>query len=434
MNDQEFARQVPSDRDAERWTLGCAMRYPAAMTEVARMLEPADFVVPGHQQVYGAMVTLDSQNVPLTPVTVKAELEERGEIRAVGRPEYLFELYELAAAMIPSSAMYHARLIREKSARRTVSRVGHRLVQRAGDPATELADLVADAQDEIAGAAMSAADAQGRADDVQGAAAFLSGHHSRPPAVIPGLLDRTDRLMMVGVEGDGKSTYLRQFAVSGAAGLHPFTRDAIPPIRSMIIDLQNPEHLLRREIAVKHVEAAQAHGAWDARRLSFFLAASGVDLTDAAGRMRMLDAIRRAFADGPPDLIVAGPIDKMYRDRGQGAEELHSQVTDFWDVVRERYGSAIMLEHHAPKGNNGGRLLEPKNWGGYMGWPEFGHTMARIPGCKVPTWRLGRFRGDREKGRPWPVKLMHNDAARPCFPWKAIYDDNTFQARLGETG
>ena len=76
------------------------------------------------------------------------------------------------------------------------------------------------------------------------------------------------------------------------------------------------------------------------------------------------------------------------------AEELHSQVTDFWDQCRERYGHAVWLEHHAPKGGPAGaRLMTPKGWGGYMGWPEFGLTLVRNA-SKKGHYRLGRFRGD----------------------------------------
>jgi RecA-family ATPase len=40
--------------------------------------------------------------------------------------------------------------------------------------------------------------------------------------VIPGLLERRDRLMLTGEEGLGKSYLLRQIAVMAAAGLDPF--------------------------------------------------------------------------------------------------------------------------------------------------------------------------------------------------------------------
>ena len=41
--------------------------------------------------------------------------------------------------------------------------------------------------------------------------------------VVPGLLERGDRLILTGAEGLGKSVLMRQLAVCAAAGVHPFT-------------------------------------------------------------------------------------------------------------------------------------------------------------------------------------------------------------------
>ena len=52
-----------------------------------------------------------------------------------------------------------------------------------------------------------------------------------PPSdwVIPGLLERGDRLIWTGFEGLGKSVVVRQLAVCAAAGVHPFTREPDRP-------------------------------------------------------------------------------------------------------------------------------------------------------------------------------------------------------------
>src|SRR5690606_20278264 len=67
--------------------------------------------------------------------------------------------------------------------------------------------------------------------------------------VIPGLLERMDRLVLTGGEGLGKSTWLRQIAVLAAAGIHP-TRHAerIDPVRVTVIDTENTERQWRRKV------------------------------------------------------------------------------------------------------------------------------------------------------------------------------------------
>jgi len=54
-----------------------------------------------------------------------------------------------------------------------------------------------------------------------------------------------------------------------------------------------------------------------------------------------------------PDLIVAGPVYKMTRARGERAEPAHAAVADFLDRIRERFGVAWWLEAHAPMRQNG---------------------------------------------------------------------------------
>lgn len=410
----------PNDTDAEKWCLGGMMSSAQAMAEVTELLEPDDFYRQAHLMIYRAMVGLFARLETVDPITVKAELEQTGELRRCGGAPYLHTLYSSSAAVFPAAVVSYAEIIRDKAARRKVLQVGWRLVQRVGQGDYDLSELVTDAQDDVAKAVMTAADLRRRGGDVLSADAFMAGSTDGLGAVIPGLLDHQDRAMIIGGEGDGKSTLGRQLAVATSAGVHPFTHDPIPPQRCQIIDAQNPPHLLRREL-VRHIDAATAFGRWDPARLAVTPLTGGVDLTTPAGRMRVAEAIR----EFRPDLVVAGPVDKMYRDKGQGAEELHSQVTDFWDDMTARYEITVWLEHHAPKGgSNGDRLWTPKGWGGYMGWPEFGFTLARVPN-KPGLYRLGRFRGDRERGRCWPVKLEQNTAPLPSFPWHPVYETGT---------
>jgi ATPase subunit of ABC transporter with duplicated ATPase domains len=59
--------------------------------------------------------------------------------------------------------------------------------------------------------------------------AFLAEPDPEYDWLIPGLLERGDRVIVTGQEGKGKSTLLRQIGVQVAAGIHPFTLDDIVP-------------------------------------------------------------------------------------------------------------------------------------------------------------------------------------------------------------
>ncbi|MGH8882567.1 MAG: AAA family ATPase, partial [Stackebrandtia sp.] len=64
--------------------------------------------------------------------------------------------------------------------------------------------------------------------------------------VVPGLLERGDRLILTGFEGLGKSMLIRQMATMMAAGLDPFKWTEMPPVRVLLIDLENSKRQSRR--------------------------------------------------------------------------------------------------------------------------------------------------------------------------------------------
>jgi replicative DNA helicase len=421
---EEFARTPPHDIEAERWVLGGIMNSRQALTLVVDLLEPEDFYRPAHQMIYVAMVSLFAQGIPLDPVSVRAELDKRGETGRCGGPVYIADLYGLGSIVVHGT-VHHAEIIREKAGRRKIIAEATRLLQASYSPEIDLPDLVGRAQAAVAQAMMSASDARSLSGDMVAADVFMRGQSDRQAAVIPGLLDHQDRVIIVGWEGDGKSTLSYQVAVATSAGVHPFAWQPIPPQRVLVVDLENPPHMIKKKL-VGLQATAERHGTWDPSRLTILAHPEGVDLTRTSDQFRLMEAIRQAR----PDLIVTGPILKMMQDRGQRSEELHSQVTQFWDQVRARYGPALWFEHHAAKSGMGGvREMTPFGSAVYMRWPEFGFGLAR--GAKG-VLKLKRFRGDREEGRPWPESLTRNRNMAPCWPWLATYPTGTFQARLDD--
>jgi hypothetical protein len=426
-----FERMPPWDLQAEQWCLGGCMIRQDALTEIVELLEPEDFYRQAHQMIYSAIVSLWAQAVPVDPITLKAELESRKQISQVGSAVYLAELYGLAG--LSFGAVHHAQRVRELSAKRQVLAVGMTLCQRVHEADQDLGELVAQAQADVSKAVMTAATARGHKRDLLDLDAFCSAHAGRQPTVIPGLLDAQDRALIVGLEGDGKSMLGMQVGFGAAAGIHPFVAATaqgatFEPCTVVIVDLENPEYLIQRRAARMREWVSAQSSRWRPSNMLIVSIPGGVDLTRASDCMRLADTIRLAA----PALVVAGPIYKMMQDRGQGAEELHSQVANFWDTIRQRYGCALWIETHAPGPAAGKpRELYPYGWSGWRRWCEFGLTLER--GAKGKhEWRLGRFKGDREEGRMWPEKLTRSTAGGASAPWQATYPAGTFQGRLDD--
>ena len=422
--DDDFARLPPCDIQAEQWCLGGLMWSQDAMTEVAELLEPDDFYRPAHQMIYLAMITLYAQGIQPDPIVLRAELDQRGELGRTGGAPYLAELYHVAN-VVSSQTLLHAKHIREKAARRKVLEAGTRLVQLAYLPDHDLATLVMDAQHEISQAVHTAGTLRNAARELLTAEAYCALPQEANPVLIPGMLHRQDRMIVVAGEGVGKSMLAWQVAFASAAGVHPFAWEPMTPLSVLICDFEIPGYEVRDRLR-KFGRIAERSPAWVRGAVQVHHVPEGIDLSEASHQMRLAEVIRRA----QPDLVIAGPVYKMIQDRGQGADQLHSNVTRFWDMIRARYGPALWLETHAAKaGSDGKRDLTPKGWQGYAAWPEFGKTIA--PARKRGEWTLGQFRGDRIAGRAWPLRLTRNPNPNG-WPWEGIYPDGTFDVPLPE--
>lgn len=220
--------------------------------------------------------------------------------------------------------------------------------------------------------------------------------------LIPGVLEEQERVMIVAAEGVGKTMLARQVAICCAAGTHPFTYSRIEPVRTLFVDLENPERIIRRT-ARRIVETV--NNQWPDRQATtadLWIKPDGIDLLKPHDRSRLEDAIERSR----PQLLVMGPLYKAFVDPGgRSAESVAIEIAMYLDRLRERYGVALWLEHHAPLGNSlSGRDLRPMGSAVWMRWPEFGYALAPDPTAPTPEYDVKQWRGPRDM-REWPARL-----------------------------
>lgn len=223
--------------------------------------------------------------------------------------------------------------------------------------------------------------------------------------VIPGLLEKQERVIVVAAEGVGKTMLARQVAIGCAAGLHPFTFQPMPPIRTLTIDLENPARIIRRTSRTIMENSIRLSGARtvDAH---LHIHPAGLDLASAKDRgfiEQLVDKIK-------PELICLGPLYKAYVDNGSlTSEALAVEVAKFLDHIRDVYGCALWLEHHAPLGaSNATRELRPFGSSVWSRWPEFGISITPDPlNPEGYVYDVKHFRGARDK-RAWPIKMKRS--------------------------
>jgi replicative DNA helicase len=239
--------------------------------------------------------------------------------------------------------------------------------------------------------------------------------------VVPGLLERMDRLVLTGDEGFGKSELVAQVLCCLAAGIHPFTSEEIlggeDAIRVTIMDCENSRTQSRRRYRrmVGLVDSSRAANSlppvvWD-KRLFIDFAPGGLDLLKGGDFVRL----ERFVAATAPDVLAVGPLYKLHR-ADLNNEEVARELVGKLDSLRERYGVAIITEAHAgnSKDSDGKRYMRPRGSSLLLGWPEFGYGLRRDKDDPEQKADVISWRGARDE-RSWPEDLVKGHSG--MLPW-----------------
>lgn len=231
--------------------------------------------------------------------------------------------------------------------------------------------------------------------------------------VIPGVLERQERVIVVAAEGVGKTMLARQVALCCAGGLNPFTMSKMPPIRTLTVDLENPERIIRRTSS--NIMGAVKHFGHSAKvEAEILIKPSGLDLLKNSDRAVLENAIEKSR----PQLLVMGPLYKSFVDPGgRTSESIAIEVAKYLDGIRDVYGCALWLEHHAPLGSSmGSRDLRPFGSAVWSRWPEFGLSLTPDPtSTEGYVYNVTHFRGARDK-RAFPTKMRRGKT----FPFEVL--------------
>ena len=377
-------RANPHDTDAEEAVLGAILISTQARDDTfATGLAPHHFYAPHHGAIYDAIAKVDNAGDLPDLITLSAHLGDS--------PDVQNRIINLQAG--------HTWEARNASAyaRRVIHMARLRTVMAGAIEAAE------HARADNLPAAVSAIEAfivpedtssHGIAHTLLGD--FLANDEPDHDWVIPGLLERTDRILLTGPEGGGKSTLLRQIAVQAAAGIHPFTHQEMAPLRVLLLDLENSERQIRRALRPLHVTAGG--GADD--NLTVAVHPQGLDLNDPTD----VATLTHLIATVQPELVVGGPIYKLVG--GDPTEEQPAKAAAMTlDRLRVAYGFALALETHQPHGTGSDRPERPYGASLWKRWPEFGLHISE-------AGLLRHWRGARDE-RDWPAALVRGGD----WPW-----------------
>lgn len=404
----DFVTPDPADHDAERVVLGAMMLSEAQARACAAALDAGDFGVPAHQVVFRVLAHAVRAGEPTDPVATAAALEAAGLLRAgLDRP-YLHTLY--ASVPVASNGEHYARIVRRKAVQRRNLFAARRVMQWARDEAEDANGLTERAIREFEGVRASAI-----GDDLTARTIgeFLADTDDDYDWVVPGLLERGDRLVITGQEGAGKSELFRMMAVCVAAGVHPFTWESIEPQRVLLLDCENSDRHTRRKIRPLVTQARLQHRPVHDENLWIECRPAGIDLAldkDISWLLRQVAAIK-------PAITFLGPLYRL-APRALNDDTDAAPVIAALNMVRAR-DCAVVLEAHAghATGPGGLRDLRPRGSSAFLGWPEFGYGLRwadqRDKESPQRLVEMVSWRGDRDE-REWPEML----ASGGVWPWR----------------
>lgn len=128
-------RAAPQDLNAERAVLGSILIDRGAIVEVDDFLGPDAFCRQDHALIFGAMRTLHRAGQPVDVVTVAAELDRVGDLRAAGGASYLSLLGNETPTAV--HVAQYARIVTDAAARRNLAEGALKLYEAASNHGTE---------------------------------------------------------------------------------------------------------------------------------------------------------------------------------------------------------------------------------------------------------------------------------------------------------
>ena len=108
-----ISRVPPNDSQAEQAVLGSMLVDKDAVLTVVEILKPEDFYRVEHSEIYSAILDLYEKGEPIDLLTLKSQLEIRGNYDVINGFEYLVSLNNPMYSI--TNVESYAKIVEEKS-------------------------------------------------------------------------------------------------------------------------------------------------------------------------------------------------------------------------------------------------------------------------------------------------------------------------------
>jgi hypothetical protein len=393
----------PHDPDTERLLLASMIHSTDALERCLELVTAEDFYVVGHMKLFDAVARLHADGVEVRLATLVDAGVAAEDVTALSgeRPATTqATLDRLASVLVNLST--RRRFLEAALAFADAAREG-------GD-----ADVLLDghiAALERIELPLSTRDRSIMLDEL-----LDRPDDQRSPWVVPGLLRRDWRAIVVATEGAGKTLMLQQMALAASQGVHPFsfTRPH-RPVNTLLVDVENPDERIQDGCRPIREVLTRITDGWEPRT-RLWQEPGGINLRSRSD----VAALEAILAKHRPELVCMGPVYKL-ADRAQGEpwDEHARSIQTVLDKLRTRYRFALLLEDHAPQGDGTNRDLRPFGSSMWLRWPELGLKLVRQKD-RPEVVVVDHWRGARLK-HAWPDELHRG--GQGSLPWVGKWND-----------
>ncbi|MBQ1252471.1 MAG: replicative DNA helicase [Firmicutes bacterium] len=139
--------RIPQSDSAEKAVLGSVLLEPGLLYEVMQILSADDFYKDSHKRIFKVMTTLLDEWKEIDLVTVGDALRINGVLDIIGGLGYLTDLYD--AVPTAANVMSYARIVRDKSVKRRLINLAHKISDDAQNDDTPSGIVLDDAENAI---------------------------------------------------------------------------------------------------------------------------------------------------------------------------------------------------------------------------------------------------------------------------------------------
>lgn len=209
------------------------------------------------------------------------------------------------------------------------------------------------------------------------------------------------------------SWLLRFVAICAAYGIQPFRHTRTAPVRTLLVDCENPEDALHESFE-RILRQTMEYNPQEETCNRFWWRPSGINLRNRVdlAELENVIAIRR------PELVCLGPLYAAFENSTKdfGWETAAREVQSALKVLMVRYQFGLIIEDHAPQADSTGkRHMRPYGSSFWRRWPDIGIGMEPVDGSD-DVFELRRWRGDRVP-TDWPKIIERGDKSGSPWPF-----------------